>query len=278
MIKPTQVLGQPAMRLVAPDGAEATVLLHGAHVVSWIPAHDQERLYLSPTTQAGPGQAVRGGVPVVFPQFNQRGPLPKHGFARNRAWQWSEGVVRGGAAIGVLRLSSDDSTRALWPHDFEAELTVVLSGLQLDIELAVVNTGQTTFQFTTALHTYLRVDDVLKARLHGVYGLQYEDWVRDGALATQELDPIGFVDEIDRVYRDVREPLQLATAFGRMQISAENLPDAVVWNPGPAKAATLPDLPDADWRHFLCVEAGAVAEPVQLAPGADWAGRQSFVA
>lgn len=278
MIKPTQVLGQPAMRLVAPDGAEATVLLHGAHVVSWIPAQDQERLYLSPTTQAGPGQAVRGGVPVVFPQFNQRGPLPKHGFARSRAWQWSEGVVRGGAAIGVLRLVSDDSTRALWPHDFEAELTVVVSGLELDIELTVVNTGDTAFSFTTALHTYLRVDDVLKARLHGVYGLQYEDWVRDGSLATQELDPIGFVDEIDRVYRGVHEPLQLATAFGRMQISAENLPDAVVWNPGPAKAAALADLPDGDWRHFLCVEAGAVAEPVQLAPGADWAGRQSFVA
>lgn len=278
MIETTQVLGQPAMRLVAPDGAEATVLLHGAHVVSWIPAQDQERLYLSPTTQAGPGQAVRGGVPVVFPQFNQRGPLPKHGFARSRAWQWSEGVVRGGAAIGVLRLVSDDSTRALWPHDFEAELTVVVSGLELDIELTVVNTGDTAFSFTTALHTYLRVDDVLKARLHGVYGLQYEDWVRDGSLATQELDPIGFVDEIDRVYRGVHQPLQLATAFGRMQISAENLPDAVVWNPGPAKAAALADLPDADWRHFLCVEAGAVAEPVQLAPGADWSGRQSFVA
>ena len=86
MIKPTTVLGQPAMHLRAPDGAQATVLLHGAHTVSWIPAGDQERLYLSPLAVAGPGQSVRGGVPVIFPQFNAQGPLPRHGFARDRAW------------------------------------------------------------------------------------------------------------------------------------------------------------------------------------------------
>ena len=45
MIKPTTVLGQPAMWLRAPDGAEVTVLLHGGQIVSWIPAGDQERLY-----------------------------------------------------------------------------------------------------------------------------------------------------------------------------------------------------------------------------------------
>ena len=46
MIEAVQALGQPAMRLRAPDGAEATVLLHGGHIVSWIPAGDVERLYL----------------------------------------------------------------------------------------------------------------------------------------------------------------------------------------------------------------------------------------
>ena len=103
MIKPTTVLGQPAMWLRAPDGAELTVLLQGGQIVSWIPAGDQERLYLSPQAVAGPGNAVRGGIPVCFPQFSKRGPLGAHGFARQQLWQWVEGAQRGDVVVGVLR-------------------------------------------------------------------------------------------------------------------------------------------------------------------------------
>ena len=42
----TEVLGQPAIVVRAPDGAQATVLLHGGHVVSWVPAGAEEQLYL----------------------------------------------------------------------------------------------------------------------------------------------------------------------------------------------------------------------------------------
>ncbi|OYU96640.1 MAG: D-hexose-6-phosphate mutarotase [Burkholderiales bacterium PBB5] len=277
MIKPTTVIGQPAMWQQAPDGAQATVLLHGGQVVSWIPAGDQERLYLSPLAQIGPGKAVRGGVPVCFPQFAERGPLPKHGLARDRAWQWVEGARRGDVALGVLRLSDDDHTRAIWPHAFEAELTLVISGLQLDLELAITNTGHAPFDFTAALHTYLLVDDVRRARLGGLFGVRYTDSLT-GAQQHQEIDPFSFAGEIDRVYEDATGPLSLATAMGRMVISAEGFSDVVVWNPGPTKAAALADLPDDDWLSLLCVEAGAIAQPVTLAPGQEWVGRQSLVA
>lgn len=275
MIRPTTALGQPAMHLRAPDGAQATVLLHGAHIVSWIPAGDQERLYLSPLGVAGDGQAVRGGVPVIFPQFERRGPLPRHGLARTRAWQWVEGAERAGVAIGVLRLASDDATRALWPHEFEAELTLVLGGLQLDIELAITNTGSTAFDFTAALHGYLACDDVRRARLGGLYGTRYLDSV-SGLEQRQEIDPFTFVGEIDRIYFDAQEPLTFATAAGRTTIEQEGFCDVVVWNPGPAKAAALADLPDDDWLNFLCVEAATIGRPVLLAPGEQWTGRQGF--
>jgi glucose-6-phosphate 1-epimerase len=277
VIEPVQVLGQPALRLRVADGAQATVLLHGAHIVSWIPAGDQERLYLSPLARAGEGQAVRGGIPVVFPQFAQRGPLPRHGFARRRTWQWLEGSERGGVATGVLRLASDDTTRSVWPHDFEAELTLSLGGLQLDVELAVANTGDSSFAFTAALHTYLRCDDLRHARLGGLYGVRYLDSV-GGLEHRQEIDPFSFAGEIDRIYFDARGPLSLSTAMGRMTITQEGFDDRVVWNPGPAQARALSDLPDDGWLQMLCVEAACIGRPVPLAPGQQWVARQGFEA
>ena len=277
MIKAVEVLGQPAMWLRAPDGAQATVLLHGAHIVSWIPAGDQERLYLSPLAKAGPGQAVRGGIPVVFPQFEQRGPLPRHGLARTRSWQWVEGQARDGAVLGVLRLTSDAQTRAIWPHEFELELTLSVRGLELDIELAVTNSGQSSFPFTAALHTYLLCDDVRRAKLAGLYDVEYVDSLT-GLTQRQEIDPFSFAGEIDRLYVDAPSPQSLATAMGRMQLQREGFPDVVVWNPGPLKAAALLDLPDDDWLRMLCIEAACIHQPVLLAPGQDWAARQSLVA
>ncbi|WP_395698838.1 D-hexose-6-phosphate mutarotase [Aquabacterium sp.] len=277
MIEAVQVLGQPAMRLRAPDGAEATVLLHGGHIVSWVPAGDVERLYLSPRAMAGEGQAVRGGIPVIFPQFEKRGPLPRHGFARTRAWQWVEGIERGGHVIGVLQLTDDEATRAIWPHRFEAELSFSLSGLRLDVELAVQNTGDAPLTFTAALHTYLRCDDLRRARLSGLYGTRYLDSL-SGERHEQQIDPQGFVGEIDRIYFDVAQPVALATAMGRMTIEAEGLPDIVVWNPGPDKAAAMADLPPEDWLEMLCIEAACIGRPITLQPGEDWAGRQGFEA
>jgi glucose-6-phosphate 1-epimerase len=186
MIEPVQVLGQPAVRLACADGAQATVLMHGAQVVSWIPAGDVERLYLSPLASADEGQAVRGGVPVIFPQFERRGPLPRHGFARVHEWQWIEGHDRDGHTMGLWRLTDDDATRVQWPHAFEAELCVSIEGASLEIELAVVNTGSTAFDFTAALHTYLLCDDLARTRLHGLYGAAYEDSL-DGRTGRQEM-------------------------------------------------------------------------------------------
>ena len=283
MIKPTEVLGQPAMWLRAPDGAEVTVLLHGGQIVSWIPAGDQERLYLSPLAVAGGSNAVRGGIPVVFPQFALRGPLPRHGLLRERTWQWVEGAQRGDVVIGVLKISDDEASRAIWPHHFEAELSFSFSGLQLDVELAITNTGEpgvdAAFDFTAALHSYLLVDDVRRARLGGLFGVKYIDQL-SGAEQHQEMDPFSFAGEIDRLYLDTASvgagTLTLSTSMGRMLIKREGFDDVVVWNPGPAKAAAMADLPDDGWLQMLCVEAAAVGTPVTLSPGQEWVARQSF--
>jgi glucose-6-phosphate 1-epimerase len=269
--------GQPAVALRSPDGARAVVLLHGAHLVSWVPAGGEEQLYLSPTARYGEGQAVRGGVPVVFPQFAERGPLPKHGLVRTRAWELDEAMARGPHVQAVLRLSSDDRTLQAWPHAFGIELTVSIGGRQIDIELAVQNTGDASFEFTAALHTYLRVGDVLKAQLEGLQGLRYEDKVT-GQREQQWGDVTAVVGEVDRIYQDAGRPLVLRELGRRLEIQARHLPDVVVWNPGAHKCAELPDMPDDDWRNMLCIEAARIIEPAVLGPGDEWSGMQTLIA
>src|SRR5437868_277774 len=85
-----------AVRLKAPDGAEATVTLYGAHLVSWKDATGQERLFLSARSALDGSKAIRGGVPVIFPQFAARGAGMRHGFARVLAWRLRETGLDGG--------------------------------------------------------------------------------------------------------------------------------------------------------------------------------------
>src|ERR1700749_3090952 len=114
-------MGHPAVALQSSDGARATVLLHGGHLVSWTPAGGQEQLYVSPTSEYGEGKAGRGGVRVFSPRSPSRGPLPRHGLLRTRGWQLADTTSHGAHAQAVLRIVADDATRALWPHEFEAE-------------------------------------------------------------------------------------------------------------------------------------------------------------
>jgi glucose-6-phosphate 1-epimerase len=72
----------PAVLLRAPDGAEAIVTLYGAHLVSWKGSDGRQRLFCSAASVLDGSKAIRGGVPVIFPQFAEQGAGMRHGFAR----------------------------------------------------------------------------------------------------------------------------------------------------------------------------------------------------
>jgi len=268
------------LELTAPDGATVTIALRGAHLLSWKPAGAPEQLYLSPRSEFTPGKAIRGGVPVCFPQFAERGTLPKHGFARTLPWELV-GQERGkDDALAVLRLRDSEATRALWPHAFELELSVRVSGRVLDVELACENTGEAPLQFTTALHTYLRVADLDDVSVEGLSGLRYFDSVKQ-AEALQRMDLLltgekGVLD-LDRIYFGVKErPLLVVEDRRRLVVTQQGFDDAVVWNPGPDRCQKLADMPPDGWSEMLCVEAATIGHPVELQPGESWVGRQSL--
>ncbi|ATE59846.1 D-hexose-6-phosphate mutarotase [Thauera sinica] len=270
--------GQPALRLATASGAQAVVLLLGAQVVSWTPPGGPERLYLSERAAFDGSAAVRGGVPVCFPQFAARGPLPRHGFVRTMPWSVETQRTGTDFALATLRCTDTEATRALWPHRFALELTVAIEESRLDLELEVVNEDDAPFSFTAALHTYLKVREVEETRIEGLYGLDYEDSTDAGRLHHDSGDVLLIESETDRIYREVARPLLVREYDRSLGINQEGFHDVVVWNPWEERCAALADMPDRGFRHMLCVEAAAVHAPIELEAGLNWWGRQTLVA
>lgn len=271
--------GLPKLLLCARDGASAELYLHGGQLTSWKPAGDgQERLFLSSTAEFRDGAAIRGGVPVIFPQFGADGRLPRHGFARGMEWSLVNArETAAGAATITVRLTDSRESWALWRHRFSIELTVLLLGQTLELRLQVSNDGRKPFRFTGALHSYLGVPEIADVALRGLQGCRYRDQT-DGSEMVESESELRVAGELDRIYFGVQKPLQLRAPERPLQIEASGFPDVVVWNPGPLRAAQLADLEPDGYRRMLCVEAAVVGEAVWLAPGALWQGVQRLTA
>ncbi|WP_311221757.1 MULTISPECIES: D-hexose-6-phosphate mutarotase [unclassified Acidovorax] len=272
---------QPALQLSLPSGDAVVVALQGAQVLSWKPADGVERLYLSPRSIFDGQSAIRGGIPVCFPQFNQRGPLVKHGFARNLPWQLDTGATPDAqhAAAGVtavLALHDSPQTREWWPHGFTARLSVTLTEGGLRAELAVQNTGDSAWDFTVALHSYLAVDNIAQTRLEGLDGCARWDSVADVHHVQQ--GAVTFDDEYDCVFGAPQGPLHLHGGATRQLViqQSPSCDNTVVWNPGAELCARLADMPDDGFRHMLCVEAARIDAPITLTRGAQWVGWQQL--
>jgi D-hexose-6-phosphate mutarotase len=82
----TQSGDAPTVEAVASDGARIFTLVRGGKLVSWCDARGLDQLYLSPNTQTTGDLPVRGGVPVIIPQFGAMGTFPRHGLARLIGW------------------------------------------------------------------------------------------------------------------------------------------------------------------------------------------------
>ncbi|MER2537875.1 MAG: D-hexose-6-phosphate mutarotase [Azonexus sp.] len=269
--------GTEALRLNGPGGSSAVISKLGGQVLSWITPDGRERLFLSETAVFDGSVAIRGGIPVCFPQFSDLGDLPKHGLLRTREWCVGDQRCGNDFALVTLEISDDEETRAIWPFPFRAEITLMLEVDRIDVEFCVENTGGEPFEFTGALHSYLRLVQVEDAALEGLYGCDYRDAANEDQIIRESGIELRIEAETDRVYHGVKRPLSLQAGNHSLTIQSQNFPDVVVWNPWVERCAALSDMPSDAWRQMLCVEAAIVQEPVNLPAGEEWYGRQTLV-
>lgn len=219
---------------------------------------------------------ARGGVPVLFPQFADRGILPKHGFVRAAHWSLlGEQVSQISHALSY-GLSIEPIDYPTWPYAARLSLLVKITREALCFELQVINTGSSSFSWTGGLHPYFAVQDVLKSSLSGVEGLGVQDRY-DPNLRIQPDGDVNWTRQpFERLY-DKCPPLVLNTGGSLLRCSASGFDQWMIWNPGEVGGNALGDLPVGDWQRFVCVEPVCVNNPVVLAPDASFKGTLHIV-
>ncbi|WP_165375487.1 D-hexose-6-phosphate mutarotase [Sanguibacter massiliensis] len=273
-------VGDAPLVVVEHRAATARVHAYGAHVVAWAPAGARDALWLSPDAVLAPGAAIRGGIPLCFPWFGPHpdGAGPAHGFARTSAWRLvgatelpDDEQRPGGAVLLTFELTPadvDPALAALWPHDFTAR-TEVEVGASLTVSLTTTNHGGEPADLTQALHTYLAVDDVRRARVDGLDGGPYLDKVDGDARQVQD-GPVLFTGPTDRVYQGTSARLTVSEPGGRtLEVAKAGSRTTVVWNPWVEGASGMRDVPDDAWPHFVCVEAANAADDAVRLPAGE---------
>ncbi|TKY71002.1 putative glucose-6-phosphate 1-epimerase [Spatholobus suberectus] len=273
--------GIPQVLLRNNKGASVTVSLHGGQVLSWKTERGEELLFVSNKAIFSPPKPVRGGIPICFPQFGNRGSLEQHGFARNKIWVIEQnppplpGDFNGKVYIDLLLKPSEDDMK-IWPHSFEFRQRISLAADGcLTLISRIRNVNGKNFSFSFAYHTYFSISDVSEVRIEGLETLDYLDNLFQKERFTEQGDALTFESEVDRIYLDSSNMVAVLDHEKKRTfvIRKEGLPDIVVWNPWERKSKSMIDLGDEEYKQMLCVDGAAVEKPITLKPGEEWTGR-----
>lgn len=272
--------GHDCLRLEVAHGS-AIVALHGAHLLSWLPAGQREVFWLSPEALTEPSP-IRGGIPVCWPWFGKQG-MPanalQHGPARISPWQLT----------AVHHSSDDEISLSLAPRmpgmegvpaGLDVSLRITL-GRTLGQTLHTRNLGAGAVALTQALHNYFAVSDAAGVAIEGLAGLPWHDRLRSATNTDVQTGLFALEQACDRTYyhpssngdphRPAHRYLLHDPAWRRrIVIDTRGSQSVVVWNPGDEGARKIADMPDDGWRNFFCIEtANAGPDVIKLPADAE---------
>jgi glucose-6-phosphate 1-epimerase len=234
---------------------------------------------VSSTAKFDNKSAIRGGIPIVFPNFGPWSLGPQHGFARISRWQVEKLPTKddSGNVIATFTLEDTEATRTMWNNNmFKLTYTVKLGDGQLETSLDVENRGVSDFDFTCLFHTYFQLPDITRSSVNNLEGHAYTDKVLGGARAIEDRYLVTIDQTVDRVYENTPDEHIISGVTGHhaIKIQKRNFPDTVVWNPWD-KALAMTDL-GSEYVNMLCVEAGHVSSRFQLMPGSKFRASQTL--
>jgi len=265
----------PEIITLTSDSQSSTcqISTHGATVLSW-KIDNNEIIFLSDLadeTNPKKGKGIRGGIPIVFPNFGPWKLGPQHGFARYKTWKIESRTDRSAKFV----LLSDEETEKMWPNKFELVYNVKVTDNKLLTTLSVKNLNENDeFDFTTLLHTYLRVPDVEKVEILGLENSGYFDALTSEKMEASGACIDGIHENVDRNYGNTDDEHILKYEGRTIEIRKSGLPDTVLWNPWIEKAKGMKDFRDDEYLEMVCIEAGKVVERQILKAGEVWTCEQ----
>jgi glucose-6-phosphate 1-epimerase len=259
----------------------AVISLHGAQLLSWVPAGQSDVFWLSPKALPEPA-AIRGGVPVCWPWFSSQG-MPEgamsHGPVRNRLWEVAASSIGDCSDTDQALSVTLTPVAGATPNDPLCHYTAGLQlsqcvelGDTLTQTLTTHNLGEQPFVLTQALHSYFAVTDARQVQISGLENRPYACKL-SGATNASHASIWQLDQACDRVYQQgsgsAHHSYTLNDPAGKrhIHITTQGSQSVVVWNPGAATAAKMADVPNDGWHHFVCIEAAnAGADRITLAP------------
>ena len=256
----TTLQGELEYLAISNSVADAKIALQGAHLFHFQVKGKTPLLWLSDTAVFKHGKPIRGGIPICWPWFGAHpsdAKLPNHGFARTFLWKHIDTVEINDTETKVrLRLESTKESLRLWPYHFELTLEIFI-GTTLRVSLMTKNLGKKEFHLTNALHTYIRVQEISKTKIEGLENKPYYNKV-DNSFNNTQTGKLDFSQEVDRIYQEIRSPLQVESGNSIVGVKTEGSKTVVIWNPGETLANKMTDL--SGHQTMLCVESANALE------------------
>lgn len=277
------------------SGATCTIHDFGATVISFKTGPGRECLFISRDAKKDGSKAIRGGIPLVFPQFGQPDTsMPQHGFLRDNFWKCDESSAYDNESEAGISYSLDlkdvkNSRGGSWDENTAFDCTCVycikISASSMTTTLEIKNAGGKAFDFQTLQHTYLMVDgksaqDPAQCYVNGLEGYTVVDKISNEEYVWDS-KPVTIPDNVDRVYNPPtgKDVVNVVVGVGdgkTLKLTASGTLDGastpvscVVWNPYKEKAAAMGDFGDDQYVDMICVEpgllTGATLEPSKTA-------------
>jgi glucose-6-phosphate 1-epimerase len=233
--------------------AVAKIALQGAHIFEYKRSDGDDVLWLSSESACEQGSAIRGGIPICWPRFGSFDTaLPSHGFARTMLFRFIEAKkIDEGAILVTLKLEDNPASRKIWNYAFELEVNFMISNT-LEIELKTTNKDDKEFMITQALHSYFSVSDIKNVKIFGLEDKPYLDTLTNKHKVQK--GEITFSQEVDRVYQEVDNEIQLVDKMKTLRLNAAGSSSAIVWNPWIDKGSRMSGMNKEGYKEFVCIE------------------------